>query len=296
MIYTNNLKKWFTFTWERFPPLSYIPFLSLYFIAHYVFSVDQNNHSLFPLLILYLATLIFFFKLRLYDEVKDFDSDLKIYPDRPLSRGLLNHSSIYFGIFACIFFELTIFAMFGSVGLSALIIPVAYSLLMFKEFFVRKWIRSHLTLYAITHTFVSSLFSLALLSVLQSTYIWNLGVSSYIFALLSWCLFNIFEFGRKTFISSEEKKNVDSYSKIYGRFGASLLVISMAICSLVILSAIQSPESTIFFVSILVTLLAIVALLFIKLDKEPLGKTYRGISSAFIAFVYLIFIIANRIS
>lgn len=290
------VKKWLIFIWERFPPYTYIPFLFLYFIAHIIFSLGKNNYSLFTLLILYLATLIFFFKLRLYDEVKDFESDLKIYPNRPLSRGLLNHSSIYIGIFTCIIFEVIIFAMFGLVGLSAIIIPVIYSLIMFKEFFVRKWIRSHLTLYAITHTFVSSLFSLALLSTIQSTYIWDLSFNSYLFALLSWCLFNIFEFGRKTFITSEEKRNIDSYSKIYGRLGASLLVISMALCSYFLISSIQSNQLTALLLSVLLGLLSITALLFIILNKQPLGKIYRGLSSAFIALVYLIFIITNKIT
>lgn len=285
------VRKWLTFIWERFPPYTYIPFLFLYFIAHIIFSLGKNNYSLLTFRILYLATLIFFFKLRLYDEVKDFEIDLKIYPNRPLSRGLLNHSSIYFGIFTCIIFEVIIFAMFGLDGLSAIIVSVIYSLIMFKEFFVKKWIRSHLTFYAITHTFVSSLFSLALLSTVQSTYIWNLSFNSYLFALLSWCLFNIFEFGRKTFISSEERRNIDSYSKIYGRFGATLLVISMAICSFVILNILQSNELTTISLSILITLLVTVALLFIKFDKEPLGKIYRGASSIFIALVYLILLL-----
>lgn len=291
---SSNFKKWIIFIWERFSPFSYIPFLSLYFIAHYVFTSSLNKYPLSSSIILYIATLIFFFKLRLYDEVKDFESDLKAYPERPLSRGLLSHSNIYFAIIICIALELFAFSIFGTTGLLAIIIPITYSLLMFKEFFVRKWLRSHLTLYAVTHTAVSSLFSLALLSVLESTYIWNLNVNAYFFALLSWCLFNIFEFGRKTFVSNEEKRNIDSYSKIYGRFGAILLVISMAICSIIILNFINSTEPTVLYVSILTALLSVLALLFTQLNKEPLGKIYRGASSAFIALVYLIFIIISN--
>ncbi len=296
MIQSSNFKKWLIFTWERFSPLLYIPFLFLYFIAHYVFSLDKDKYSLSSLLILYVATLMFFFKLRLYDEVKDFENDLRAYPKRPLSRGLLNHSNIYLGITICIISEIIFFSIFGFRGLLAVIIPIIYSLLMFKEFFIRIWIRSHLSLYAITHTFVSCLFSLALLSVLESTYIWNFNLKSLLFAILSWCLFNIFEFGRKTFISSEERINIDSYSKIYGRFGASSQVISMAICAIVLLNFIQSSELTIFYVSVCTTLLITIALIFSKLDKEPLGKIYRAATSAYTASVYLIFIVTNRIS
>src|ERR1035437_3154794 len=162
--------------------------------------------------------------------------------------------------------------------------PIIYSLLMFKEFFIKKWIRSHLTFYAVTHTFVSSLFSLSLLSILLTTDIWSLSINTCLFALLSWCLFNIFEFGRKTFISKEEKKNIESYSKIYGRFGAALLALGMAISSLGIMHYIQIALLSILLVSVSIILFSIISLLFVILDKEPFGKLYRGMSGAFIAF------------
>lgn len=289
-----KITKWATFIWERFPPYSYFPFMLLYFAAHYVFYLNDTlvTVSITELLVLFLGTIIFFFKLRLYDEIKDYKNDLKVYPNRPLTRGLLTHRDIQAGICISILLELITFSIFGLNGLIAIIVPITYSLLMFKEFFVRDWIRSHLTLYAISHTLVSTLFSIALLATFKSVYIWNLDKNSYLFALLSWFLFNIFEFGRKTFISSEERRGVDSYSKIYGRFGAILLVVSMAICALFLLNSLslQSSIPITPFISISGLLLSLVALLYATFNKPPIGKIYRGLSSLFIAWVYFIFI------
>lgn len=290
----SNITKWGIFIWERFPPYTYFPFMFLYFIAHYVFYKhgDLASISLVKLLVLFLGTLVFFFKLRLYDEIKDYKNDLKAYPNRPLTRGLLTHSDIHAGIYIAILLELIAFSIFGLNGLIAVTVPIMYSLLMFKEFFVRNWIRSHLTFYAISHTLVSTLFSLTLLATLKSTYIWNLDKNSYLFALLSWFLFNIFEFGRKTFISIEERRGVESYSKIYGRFGAILLVVSMIICALFILNnlKLQGRIPITPFISISGLLFSLVALLYATFNKQPLGKIYRGLSSLFIAWVYFIFI------
>jgi len=290
-----HLKKWIIFIWERFPPYVYIPFLMLFFVAHYVFATNNNYSFIYSTKssILLVATVLFFFMLRLYDEVKDFESDLKNHPTRPLPRGLVTRSQINIGIVTCIVLELFLFSFFGLRGLAIITLPILYSLLMFKEFFIKKWIRSHVTFYAITHTFVSSLFSLTLLSLLMTTSMWSLNSSVYLFALLSWCLFNIFEFGRKTFISKEEKKNIESYSKIYGRLGASLLTLVMAVCSLWILYYLHSPQFTFSLILLTIILFSIVSFLFIVFDKEPFGKIYRAMSSIFIALFYLIFIVTK---
>ncbi len=291
----NNFTKWIVFVWERFPPYTYLPFMLLFFSAHYVFYKNNVliNVPIIKLTILLLGTLIFFFKLRLYDEIKDYENDLKVYPNRPLTRGLLTHKNIHTGIYISIFLELIAFSIFGFIGLIAIAVPIIYSLLMYKEFFVRHWIRSHLTLYAISHTLVATFFSLALLATFKSTYIWNLDKNFYLFALLSWFLFNIFEFGRKTFISTEERRGIESYSKIYGRFGAILLVVSMAICSMVLLNnlKLQSQISITPFISMSLLLLSLLAMLYAIFNKQPLGRIYRGMSSIFIALIYFIFII-----
>ena len=68
---------------------------------------------------------------------------------------------------------------------------------MYKEFFIPNLIRPLLTTYAMSHTIVTGLFSIALLAALSQTML-DLPVEAYYFALANWGLFNVFEFSRKT--------------------------------------------------------------------------------------------------
>lgn len=295
MTQTGKLKAWHIFIRERFPPFTYLPFLTLYFVAHYVLISEKHTMPVWHLLLIWLVTILFFFKLRLYDEIKDYESDRIGHPDRPLVRGVLSRAEVSKAIVLGIIAEVGIFSLSGITGVLAMAVPVVYSLLMFKEFFLRRWLRAHLTLYAVTHTFVSGLFSLALLSVLQSTALWELHTDAFLFALISWCLFTIFEFGRKTFLSGEEKKTIDSYSKIYGRGGAAMLVLVLTLCSVILIALLPNTKLALPLLAFYILLLALSARLFITKNSPPWGILYRKITFFFIAFVYLSFIISTLI-
>lgn len=275
--------RWWVFAKERFEPISHLSMVLLFFLAHVMLS---SSAPFFKSVLLFTGTLAFFFKLRLYDEIKDYELDCRINPHRPLVRGLLLHRDLYQGIGVCIVLELFCFGVFGWEAESGIILAIAYSLLMFKEFFISQWIRPHLTTYALSHTIVSSILSLALFSALNSVYLWNLSFEFYAFALGSWCLFNIFEFGRKTFLSSEERPQVESYSKIFGRLGAVILVVGMALGSIWLLSY-TSLNLNLMMNAVLVILLLGSGIAYAFLNRSPFGKIYRGLSSAYIVLVYL---------
>lgn len=289
----HKFKAWLVFLWERFPPLTHIPFTILFLITHYSLSSKITNtnfslNSIFNLrfIALLTATFIFFFMLRLYDEIKDFQTDKIIHPDRPLVRNLLSHTDLHNAIAICILIEVIAFSLFGVSTLIAIGITLTYSLLMFKEFFIKDWIRNHLTFYAVTHTFVSCLFSLTLFSAFTLQPVWTFLPKIYLFVLANWFLFNIYEFGRKTFASSEERRKVDSYTKVFGRFGAVILVLSMAVLTSIVL--VQSVSFFSFVVSII--LLIILTLLGIKFtisNQEYWGKLYRVSTLSYIGLIYL---------
>ncbi|OFZ82352.1 MAG: hypothetical protein A2603_03740 [Bdellovibrionales bacterium RIFOXYD1_FULL_55_31] len=99
----------------------------------------------------------------------------------------------------------------------------------------------------------------------------------------------MFEFGRKTFASREERDLVQSYSKIFGRFGAVLLVLTMAASSAWLLFAIELPGRNCLaaLLGVLGGLLALSGLAYAFLDRKPFGSLYRVISSFYIVLVYL---------
>jgi 4-hydroxybenzoate polyprenyltransferase len=287
-------RKWLQFTQERFDPASHLVMILLFVIAHRI--LFHGRAGSLAVVAVFLGTVAFFFKLRLYDEIKDYELDLVINPTRPLARGLVTHRDLYKGIIFCIALELALFGLQGPAALAAIAIAIVYSLLMYREFFIRDLIRPHLTTYAVSHTVVSALLSLALISAFTHMYPWQLSREAQLFALNSWCLFNIFEFGRKTFTLSEEREGVESYSKIFGRYGAVALVVSMAIASAYCLIRVRYSSGLQTFVTVACAVLFSIGIAYAFLNRAPYGKIYRTFSSIYIVIIYLGIVVIQLMS
>lgn len=285
------MSKWLIFINERFSPLAYLAMIASFLFAHYALVnivAPGVEVTLASTILLAVGATAFFLKLRLYDEVKDYGNDLEAYPNRPLPRGLLTVADVKKGIAVCLSVELLAFWFLGLAPLLAMTITVLYSLLMYNEFFLREYLRLRLTAYALAHTAVSVLLSLAIYSGISNQFIWQLDPAAYFFALSSWCLFNIFEFGRKTFSSEEERAAVESYSKLYGRFGAVSLtgVMVIGMVSLLYFTPLVYLAGFWPFMVTASVFLGATALAYAFYDKLLLGKIYRAASSVFIIVIY----------
>ncbi|OFZ20540.1 MAG: hypothetical protein A2X94_10945 [Bdellovibrionales bacterium GWB1_55_8] len=294
------MSNWLQFIKERFEPVSHLALISLFVAAHWVVAeaLLATSIGLPALITVFIGALTFFFKLRLYDEIKDYEVDIEFNPTRPLARGLLKIADMKRGIAVCIVIELVAFGSRGSESLVAAAVAIGYSLLMYKEFFIGTLIRPLLTTYAVSHTFVSVLLSLTLLIALGDGGLGLAGTHGkelLLFALNSWCLFNVFEFGRKTFFSEEERARVPSYSKVFGRAGAVVLVLGMAGMSLWLLLAGQVLGGmTAGAVGVAIALLAASGIILAIKNGRPFGSLYRALTSVYILAVYAIVIVARR--
>ena len=288
--------KWWQFAKERFDPFSHSLMISLFIVAHYVvvavdlgkkFPADFGGEGAWRHFALALGVCAFFFKLRLYDEIKDYEVDCEINRDRPLVRGLVTHKDLYSGIAVCIATEVITFGLLGTAALVAIVFSIAYSLLMYKEFFIGEQLRPYLTTYAVMHTIVCSFLSLSMFSAIEGRYVHLLHRDLLFFSLNCWFLFNIFEFGRKTFNSKEERENVDSYSHIFGRYGAVFLVLAMAVISGGLLVSTRLVTKGVFatVMAVFVGILVVLGGLYAALDRKPFGAIYRGMSSGYIVLV-----------
>ena len=164
---------------------------------------------------------------------------------------------------------------------------------MYKEFFVPKLIRSHLTTYALTHTVVTVPLGLSIFAVFTHEFPWTMEPIYFYFALCNWFVFNIFEFGRKTFTSGEEELAIESYSKVFTRYGAVCLVIGMATLALFMLYFIQNQPSLM--QTTLYLALATIGFAYAKINTAAWGKIYRRFSSGYIILFYLFFIIEMNV-
>ena len=235
----NTLKPWLIFIKERFSPVAYLPLLTLFVVANGLYVVINENLETSYLrwgLALIVITSAFF-RLRLFDEIKDYETDLKINPTRPLARGLLSITQVRLAIAILIFLELAIAVLLGPWAFLVHALAIAYSLLMFEEFFIGPWLRPHLTTYAVTHTVISAMLGLSAAILVSNHNPFLLTYDALFFFLSHWAFFNLFEFARKTYAPEEERPHVPSYSQIFSPSGAWFLSLSEAFIGILLITA-----------------------------------------------------------
>ncbi|UOF01079.1 UbiA prenyltransferase family protein [Bdellovibrio reynosensis] len=230
--------------------------------------------------------LSFFFRMRLFDEIKDYEVDLKVNPTRPLARGILSVIQVKKALIGLIIFELVLAACFGRNAFLIHAMAIGYSLLMYEEFFIGEILRPHLTTYAVTHTFVSVLLGLSSAVAMSGVDITLLSPAILFFFLMNWAFFNLFEFARKTFAPTEERPHVPSYSNIFGCHGAWALSISQVILGVGIIAWYFSLP--LFAVAAGIYILISLGYLLKKTNKT--ANLFRNISGVYLLLHYLILI------
>ncbi len=284
-----NFKGWKALISERFPQTSYGPLIVVFALANASFGARPSDLAPTSLVWALLLSLSMFLRLRLFDELKVFALDRVINPTRPLARGALSNDEVKVGIFFLIVCEALLFIFIAPQNLHFWLAALAYSLLMYNEFFLSKFLAPLLTTYAVSHTFVSTLMGAAIWSLLRSE---NMSFNPQMlpFFLGNWFLFNLFEFARKSFSPSEERDNVASYTKVFGIKGAALLSFSQvglfgyfAIHQ----SRVMAPSAFLPFLYFLISAYFLISVLFGFLPTERNARLFRNLTGVFLLCFYL---------
>ncbi|HUH05617.1 MAG TPA: UbiA family prenyltransferase [Kofleriaceae bacterium] len=180
-----------------------------------------------------LMIFLFLFHLRVFDEHKDYQLDAETRPDRPVQRGVITLGQLkVLGAIAAA--GQIALALAAGPKLAALYaIPMAYSLLMYVEFFARDWLAARIGWYAISHTVVMCLLALVL-GVRYADGAFGVPPALWGFVALNLTSFLSVDVLRKIWAPPTEVDGLDSYSKRYGipracSLGAALIVASAAI-------------------------------------------------------------------
>jgi len=157
---------------------------------------------------------------------------------------------------------------------------------MYKEFFIGDWLRPKLARYALAHTLVSCWMALFVFSSVTNNYFWLAPKEMWLFVLANWMIFNIFEFGRKTFGKEEERKLVESYSKNFGVPGAVCCVLVMGGVAFWIALTIGRSFllGDLFYIMLagLILLTLLVSMVFSVIKNKIWARRFRGTCSIFI--------------
>jgi 4-hydroxybenzoate polyprenyltransferase len=219
---------------ERFPPAAHgVMIVSYYsanqFLAQALTYGDRPLQYSLGSLLGAVTLLCLFFHLRVFDEHKDYEDDCRHYPERILQRGIVTLPELAKLGAAAIALELILSALWRPLPQPAALVSVSaaltYSVLMRYEFFVPKFLRAHFLVYAVSHMLIMPLFAMVVYGFATGRFLWQ---APGWFWLYSWVGFFVtfnWEISRKVRAPEDEREGVDSYSKVFGPFGAAYLVV-----------------------------------------------------------------------
>lgn len=221
------LSRWWQFLKERHEPFGITVMIFAFFSANALMAQKHDPlvcAGISRLLPGFMVVWLIFLHMRLFDEVKDYDFDREHNPERPLARGLISLGEFTAMTLLCLLTEAALSAYIGWQTFVTYVMVLCFTLMMRMEFFIGDWMRPKLELYAITHTFSATMIGLFIHSVVVNADPSSAEPHFLLYALGNWFVFNVFEFGRKTFGKEEERVGVDSYSARLNPWGAVALL------------------------------------------------------------------------
>jgi len=215
---------------ERFPLASHGLLIAAYyssnqFLARTLTEPGQPMHYDVSTLLGAVTLLCFFFHLRVFDEHKDYAEDLVHYPHRVLQSGAvtLRHLKVLGGF--AIATEILLSALRGPAAFVAWLAAFVFSVLMLKEFFVPGWLKRHFLVYAVSHLLVMPLLALMVFSFATGRWPWE---APFWFGVYAWVGFFVtfnWEVSRKIRAPEDEIEGVDTYTRVFGTYGAAWIVL-----------------------------------------------------------------------
>ncbi|MBY0451035.1 MAG: UbiA family prenyltransferase [Cyanobacteria bacterium] len=257
-----------------------------------VASHSPNDLPSSRIAIVTLVTFFIFFRLRIFDDIKDYETDCRIKPSRPLARKLISLLEAKMVAFALAFAEGLLALYLGTNAFCAWGLLFVYSVLMYREFFVGRWLRPQMEFYALTHTWVAVWIGLFIATALSDTALNMLPIECVVFSGCNWLVFNVFEFARKTFGSDEETLPEDpcheeTYSQRLTPIGAGLLTLFNALLAIAGLYWLQ-PNNLFYIPAVLGVACLALCLIYMGQPHCPQSRWFRNGMGLFIVLYYLV--------
>lgn len=230
------LKRLYIYYKERYPflarlVLGIIVFCEIYFIVLLNKGVTKFDLGIQEIVGGY-TIFAFLLWLRVADDLKDYETDKKLFPDRPLPSGRTKKSDI---VISCVIVQAIAFILnfLFMNNIIFFLVLYAYGYLMSKWFFQRAKIQPSLPLALITHNPVQMIVNLYIISftVIKYDLDWiNITTICTLFTLYFPAL--IWEVSRK--IKNPKKENdYTTYSKLFGYKRATRFVLILTIMDII---------------------------------------------------------------
>lgn len=229
----------------------------------------------------FVTLFVFFLHLRIADEFKDSEDDLRYRPWRPVPRGLVSLGELAaIGIAGAVL--QIIFALWLDPGLVWLLLAAwVWFGLMSAEFFAKAWLKAHPIIYLASHMVILPLIVLYATAcdwLVAGAAIPPVGLA--VFLLMCTANGVVFEIGRKIRAPEGEREGVETYSALWGPARAVLAWLA----ALLLAAAAGAHVAASFgfavpFAAIAAGLLAIAALVAVRFHQARNDKTAKTIET-----------------
>jgi len=314
-----NIKNFKIYLNERFPLGKNSIFVLIFTLSGYIYTGLLYNSKIInqifskeikvpmpwhKIAALFIIIFMFFLQLRITDEFKDYEEDLKYRAYRPVQRGIVTLKALGKIGIATVIIQIILAYVIDFKIIYFMIIVWFYMFLMAKEFFIKEWLTKRILIYALSHVVIMIFITLVIVNATQ--YI-VLGEAENIikFGALQWYRHNIdialiplftlnylngivLEIGRKMRRADEEEHGVQTYSKLWGKKKAAVILSLLFAVEyfLVILGLSYTYEKYFLFSGLVLLIILIISIYFmIKFLKKDLsGKIVESVSGLWIVF------------
>ena len=265
--------------------------------------IDKVPIIWYKFLPLFIIIFMFFFQLRITDEFKDYEEDLKYRPYRPVQRGIISLKALGKIGIATIIIQIILAHVINPKLIYFMLLVWVYMFLMTKEFFIKNWLTERILIYALSHVVIMIFITLVIVKgtgyILESHFLETLYLSvekygkNIFIGLIPLFALNylngiVLEIGRKTRRTDEEEYGVQTYSKLWGKKKAAVILSLLFAVEyfLVILGLSYTYEKYFLFSGLVLLIILIISIYFmIKFLKKDLsGKIVESVSGLWIVF------------
>ena len=311
-----NIKNFKIYLNERFPLGKNSFFVLIFTLSGYIYtSLLYNSKIMHPFYVkgirvpmsfyrivpLFIIIFMFFLQLRITDEFKDYEEDLKYRAYRPVQRGIISLKALGKIGIATVIIQIVFAHAINSKIIYYMALVWIYMFLMAKEFFIKKWLTKRILIYALSHVVIMVFITLVIVEATQyivpknifDVFILQRYKHNIDFALIPLFALNylngiVLEIGRKTRKADEEEHGVQTYSKLWGRKKAVIVLSLLFVIEyfFVILGLAYTYKEYFFFGGLTLFVILVVSIYFMVkfLKKDLSGKIVETVSGLWIIF------------